>query len=156
MKLGILTLVIIGIIGSIIPFIDSIAVIQVFFLLIPYLVYFGITLLAFVITLVKRNENRRHALFFLLTLPTFILAQILSIVLVDNVQKLRANQAIDKIEKLKQQHGKYPDDFELSLGIKYFEQKNGEEFKMEYNIGFLISEVYRSETNNWSKRGWND
>lgn len=156
MKLGILTLVIIGIIGSIIPFIDSIAVIQVFFLLIPYLVYFGITFLAFVITLVKRNENRRQALFFLLTLPTFILAQILSIVLVDNLQKLRAKQAIVKIEKLKQLHGKYPDDFELSLGIEYFKRKNGEEYKLEYNIGFLISEVYRSETDNWSKRGWND
>ncbi len=91
-----------------------------------------------------------------LVLPVFILAQIVSTLLVDHIQKARAEYIIVKIEESRTEYGRYPEKHEPALGIEYSVLKNGEHFKLTYNIGFLMSEVYYSESDKWIKRGWRD
>lgn len=74
--------------------------------------------------------------------------------MVKNVQKIRSEKIILKLEKIKDQSGKIPENFKTTLGITYVKE-NGN-YIIKYSSGFLIHEKYSSQNKKWERFGWND
>lgn len=142
--------------GLIIPFIPSLIVIEMFFLLIPFAIIFVVTLIYLIVSLLNKQIDSEKSLLVFLILPTFILAQLLAGISVDKIQRLRSNQIISNLEQIKLETGNLPEQFETITGIKYTRLKEEEHFKLEYTRGFMVTEKYYSENRNWKSYGWND
>ena len=143
-------------IGIIVPFVPYLTVIQMFFLLIPFAIFFVVTLIYLIISLLTKNANTQKALFVFSMLPVFILSQLLSGFTVDKIQRLRSNRIISEIEKIKSETGNLPEKYELFGGIDYIKIKGEESFVIEYSRGFMVTEKYQSKYNHWRSYGWND
>jgi predicted PurR-regulated permease PerM len=142
--------------GLIAPFIPSLTVLEMFFLLIPFAIVFAVTLIYLIVSLLNKQINSRKALFAFSILPTFLLAQLLAVFSVDKIQRFRSNKIITDLEKIKNETGSFPEQYELTVGIKYTRLKNEEHFKLEYSRGFMVTEKYYSDIGNWKSYGWND
>jgi len=92
--------------------------------------------------------------FMFLLLPIFILSQFTSTFIVDKIQRFRGDQVITEIEQIKNETGFFPKKYELNLGMKYL--KHQKHFEIQYSRGFMITEIYHSESKTWKSYGWND
>ena len=142
--------------GLVVPFIPSLTVIEMFFLLIPFTIVFAVTLIYLIVSLLNKQMDSRKALFTFSILPTFILAQILAGFSVDKIQRYRSKKVITEIEKIKKETGVLPEKYELIAGLKYTRLNDQEHFKLEYSRGFMVTEKYYSDNGNWKSYGWND
>ena len=143
-------------IGIIVPFVPTLMAIEMFFLLIPFAIIFGMSLIWLIVSFLNKNLNSQKALFIFSILPIFLFSQILSGFTVDKIQKFRSIRIISEIERLKFENGILPNKFELIAGIHYTKTKNKEHFRIEYSRGFMITKKYDSENKNWKSYGWND
>jgi predicted PurR-regulated permease PerM len=142
--------------GLVVPFIPSLTVVEMFFLLIPFAIVFAVTLIYLIVSLLNKKMDSRKAIFAFSILPTFILAQLLSGFSVDKIQRFRSNQLISELEQIKNKTGALPEQYALTAGIKYTRLNNEEHFKLEYSRGFMVTEKYYSDNGNWKSYGWND
>ncbi|MEJ8800478.1 hypothetical protein [Pontibacter sp. H249] len=142
--------------GALVPFIPSMTVVELFFLLIPFVMVFLMTLLYLVITLFNKNLNSRKALFIFSVLPVFIIAQFSSGFTIDKVQRFRSDGIIADIEQVKNRTGKFPESYRTSLGIKYQKKSDQDSYQISYSRGFMVLEKYRSNEGKWESYGWND
>lgn len=140
--------------GSIAPFIDVYIVIQMFFLLIPFgFIIFG-TLIYFIISWVNKRVKSNHALFIVSVLPIFLIAQLSSSFVVDNIQSYRCKSIIEELQRTKKQEGCYPEEYNISLGLKYYVMLDGHGFRLEYSRGFTVDEVFDSRDMDWESYNW--
>ena len=151
-----ITILIITLLGIIIPFIPYLTIIEMFFLLIPFAIFFAVTLIYLIISLLNKNLNTQKALFVFSILPIFVLSQLLSGFTVDKIQRIRSNRIISEIEKLKSETGNLPEKYDLIAGIEYIKINDEENFVIKYSRGFMVTEKYESKYNNWKSYGWND
>jgi len=142
-NLFLLQLIAIGI-GIYFPF-SKYAVIE-FFLILPIAIIFLISgILFFSITSEKYKEFKILASIF----PLFIIAQIFSVVTVHSIQKFRSNLIIQDLQEIQINNGNFPDNYEVSFGIKYKLLNDKKSFSIKYSRGFLVTERYYSKENNW-------
>ena len=137
-------------IGLIVPF-TVLGIIE-FFVIIPLAVVFVVNLIGFVVLFDKSN-NEKIMLWFL---PVFIIAQIVSVYVVNESQRFRSNNIIEELEMQKKQTGSYPLQSEYIFGIEYFLIDEGKNFVIKYSRGFLVTEKYYSEQKKWRSCSWND
>lgn len=152
-KIAILIVVLLGII---IPFFPYLTVIEMFFLLIPFAIFFAVTLIYLIISLLNKNLNTQKSLFVFSILPIFVSSQLLSSFTVDKIQRIRSNRIITEIEKLKSETGNLPENYALNAGIEYIKINGEENFIIKYSRGFMVTEKYESKYNHWRSYGWND
>ena len=143
-------------IGIIVPFIPSLVVIEMFFLLIPFVIIGIASLIYLIASFVNDELNSKKALFVFLILPLFIISQLISGFVVDKIQRFRSNQIIAEIEQLKSETGTLPEKYNLIAGLEYVKMNNNENFVIRYSRGFMVTEKYYSEKKSWSSYGWND
>ena len=143
------------ILGFITPYIDYFVVIQMFFLLIPFIVIVLLSLILFIINFFKNKKNvfTLKSTKIITLIPVFLLSQIISVFIVYRIQRFRSEQII---ENLKSNYKYYPQNLPTNYGIKYFKLKDLNEFKIEYERGFFVREVYDSTLKTWKSYGWND
>lgn len=151
-----IVLFIIIIIGIIVPFIPSLTVIEMFFLLIPFTLIFIVTLIYLIISLINENVDTSKAFFVFSILPIFIITQILSGLTVDKIQRVRSNRIISELELIKSENGILPEKYDLKAGIEYIRMKDNKHFVIKYSRGFMVTEKYESENKNWKSYGCND
>lgn len=151
-----ISLLIIFLIGLVVPFIPAVMFLELFFLVVPFVILFTVSLIYLVVSHLKKQTDRRKALFNFLLLPTFIIAQVLGGFSVDQIQRWRSDQIISDLNQIKLKTGKMPEKYEPSLGIKYTKLNDEKHFKLEYSRGFMVTEKYNSENGNWKSYGWND
>ncbi len=89
-----------------------------------------------------------------------MIAQFLSVLIVDTVLNYKAEKLIRKNEDFKMDHRRYPKNLsEISnsynFGIEYTLYRNTE-YELEYSRGFLVREIYSSTSKDWESFGWND
>lgn len=141
--------------GILIPFVPELAVIEVFFLLIPLALAFLITLIILILNLREERQSRNNAVFTFSVIPIFILSQLFSELLVDKIQKVRCEKIIEEIQVENSQTGKLPENYVVSFGIDY-KKLNIQEFELSYERGFMITETYNSEERKWKSYSWNN
>lgn len=151
-----IALLIIILTGLIVPFISSLIIIQMFFLLFPFVIFFVVTLIYLIISLLNKNLNYRKAIFVISILPIFIFTQIISGFTVNKIQRLRSNRIITEIEKFKSKNGVLPENYPITAGIEYIKTKDKKHFEIKYSRGFMVTEKYDSENKIWRSYGWND
>ena len=149
-----IALFIIIILGVFIPFIDSVLIFEMFFLLIPFAIIFVVTLIYLIVSLINKNLNTRKAMFVFSILPVFVITQLTSDFLFDRFQRFRINRAITEIERSKDKTGVFPKNIDLKMGIEYTAGENGYGFK--YSRGFLETVKYNSMDKKFVVYGWND
>lgn len=149
-------LYILVLIGVFIPFIPTLVIFEMFFLLFPFAIFFIVSLIFLIVSIILKNENRRMAFSIFLILPIFILSQLASSFSVDQIQRLRSTHIITKIEKIKAETGNLPEEYNINYGIEYRKMENKEHFIIMYSRGFLITEKFNSENRIWGSYGWND
>lgn len=137
-------------IGMVIPFVPELAIIEVFFLIIPFGIAFIITLIILILSLLEKKQNRGGAIFMFLIIPVFVLSQFFSGFVVDKLQRIRCESVINEIEK--NNIGSLPENYDLSFGIEYKKLKD-RVFQLKYSRGFLVTEVYNSENKSWTSYG---
>lgn len=143
-------------IGIIVPFIPYLVVIEMFFLMIPFVIIGIATLIYLILSFANKKLNSKKALFVFSILPIFIISQLTSCFVVDKIQRFRSNQVIAKIEQLKSKNGIVPDKYELIAGLEYTKMKGDENYVIKYSRGFMVTEKYNSENKYWRSCGWND
>lgn len=143
------------ILGIITPYIDYFVVIQTFFLLIPFIGILLFSLILFITNLFKNRKNvfTLKSTKIITIIPLFLLAQIISVFIIHKVQRFRSEQII---ENLKSNYKYYPQQLPTNYGIKYYKLKDLNEFRIEYERGFFVREVYDSTVKAWESYGWND
>ncbi len=154
-KLILLTVTIIGILT---PYIDSFVIVQMFIFIIPFAIIFGISLLVLIYSVIKykRNFYKQPSTKIISIVPLFLISQIFSVFILDNIQKLRSQRYINQIEAIKKSEKIYPKEFKTYLGIEYFKAENEDNFSLSYSRGFIVREVYSSSNKIWKSLGWND
>ena len=142
--------------GLIIPFVPALTIIEVFYLLIPFALAFIVSLVCLLFSLISTGVSTRKTLFIFSILPSFILSQIASGMIVNKIQRLRSEEVIKDVEKIYFETKGLPEQHDTSLGIHYqrFKEKTG--FKISYSSGFMVTEIYNSNDKTWESLGWND
>jgi hypothetical protein len=149
-------LLIVLLFGIIVPFIPSVTVIEVFFLLIPFAIIFVVTFIYLIVCLLNEKMNSSKAIYAFSILPIFIASQLISGFSVDKIQRLRSNQIIAELEQIKLRTGVLPEKHDLVAGIEYIRMKDNKHFVITYSRGFMVTEKYDSEIMTWESYGWND
>jgi hypothetical protein len=149
-----IALFIIILIGIFVPFIDSILIFEMFFLLIPFAIIFVLTLIYLIVSLINKKLNPRKALFVFSILPIFVISQLTSDFVFDRIQRFRIKRAIVELEKSKNNNGEFPKNIDLKMGVEYTAGENGYAFK--YSRGFLETVRYNSTDKEFVVYGWND
>ena len=144
------------IVGLILSFIPAFTVIELFLLLIPFSIIFIVTVIYLIVSLFYNKQNGRKALFIFSIIPIFILSQLVSEFTVDKIQRVRSEIIIKEIQKIKTETGNYPEQYDILLGIEYRKLDNKNTFEISYSRGFMVTEKFDSEKNNWNSYGWND
>ena len=137
------------------PFIDYFVVIEMFYLLFPFAIILLFSIIIFVVNLFRyrRKIFKQNSTFFIFIIPVFLFSQIVSVFVINKIQKLRSEVVL---EKLKEDYKVFPNSINTSFGIKYQKLESANEFKLEYNRGFMVREIYFSNKNKWESFGWND
>lgn len=141
-------------IGLIVPFIPFLVVFEVFFLTIPFAIIILMSLIYLIVSSINKHMNTKVALFLFLILPTFIFSQFLSSFCVNNIQRLRCNYIIFKMEDTIKESGTLPNNYHPIAGIEYVKIEESEEYILKYSIGFMITVKYYSEDKIWKSYGW--
>ncbi|RDC64235.1 hypothetical protein AHMF7616_02847 [Adhaeribacter pallidiroseus] len=94
--------------GIVVPFIPSLAIIEAFFLIIPFAIIFILTLVYLLLNFFIGNTNTNKVLFIFSILPTFIVSQIFAVFVVDKVQRFRSEEIIQKVHQIKNSQGAAP------------------------------------------------
>ncbi|MCD4791824.1 MAG: hypothetical protein K8R54_01225 [Bacteroidales bacterium] len=142
--------------GSIFPFIPYLVVIEFFFLMIPFVIIFFISILILIISLFLKEISFKKTMFIFSLLPIFIFSQLLSTTVINKVQKYRSELIIKKIENIKSLNGTFPENYKISLGIKYFKIEDEQNYIIRYSRGFMVTEKYYHNEDKWRNYGWND
>lgn len=142
--------------GLVVPFIPLFALIEIFFLLIPFAIIFVLTLAYLVVNLMDKKEGSNKAIFVSLILPTFILSQLLSGFFIGKIQRFRSDKIIAELEQIRHKTGYLPERYGLTAGIEYTRLHDNEHFIIQYSRGFMVTEKYNSANKNWESYGWND
>jgi hypothetical protein len=150
-----LILLIVFIAGTITPFIPPFVAVEMFFLLMPFGLIFLFTLIHLINSLIIKS-NFRKAIFIFSLLPIFISSQLLSGASVGKAQRFRSKYFIADLERINNEKGDFPTEFEPSWGITYRKVKNERAFLLEYSRGFMVTEKYDSRLTEWRNNGWND
>ncbi len=137
--------------GAVIPFIDYLVVIELFFLLIPLVLSLFISLAYLFGGLIFKRQSDKKALFLSSLIPIFIASQVLSVYTVDIVQRSRSERIIKEIEL----NQSLPSNRE-TLGIVIMSTGQSNAFQITYSRGFMIREIYSSSSRSWESIGWND
>jgi ABC-type transport system involved in multi-copper enzyme maturation permease subunit len=137
--------------GTVIPFVDYLALIEVFYLSIPFALVFFASLAYLIGRLIFKGQKDGNALFLAFLMPTFIASQILAGYIVDKVQRFRSEQIIKEIEAT---HS-LPLNQE-TFGVKIVSAGQSNAFQISYSRGFMTREVYNSSSKTWNSKGWND
>jgi hypothetical protein len=137
--------------GVVIPFIDYLVVVEVFYLGIPFLLllFTSLAYLAGRLFLRKRNEGNR--LFLAFIFPLVICSQFVATYLVGKVQRYRSEEIIRQIKV----SNRVPGDRE-ALGIKIENDLKSNSFIVSYTRGFMTRDVYDDSSKTWRSLGWND
>ncbi|MFC5271666.1 hypothetical protein [Adhaeribacter terreus] len=141
-----LILILVILIGLIVPFIPSLVVIEMFFLLIPFAILFIATTIYLVVALLNKNFSKDKALFIFSILPIFISSQFMVGFTVDKVQKIRSESIIKEIEEIRNKTGKLPEHYSSVRGIDYQKLRENNNFIVSYSRGFMVTEKYESES----------
>lgn len=149
-------LLILAVIGMIIPFIPYVALWEMFILIIPSIITFGVTLIFLIVSFFSNKTKSTHALFYVAIVPVFWGAQLASCYVVNHIQKARCVNLINELAVVKQQTGAYPEDYDITMGITYAKINNTNAFVLFYSRGFLVTEKYYSDSGVWRNYGWND
>lgn len=142
--------------GIVTPFIPSLVIFEMFFLLAPFIFIFIVTSIYLIVSFLKKNIDSRNAMFLFLLLPIYISSQFFSVLIVNKIQRVRSENFIKEIKKVKSKIGKFPETVNTSTGITYTKKDREEEFIIQYSRGFLVREKYDSKYDNWKSYGWND
>ena len=142
--------------GLILPFVPALTIIEVFYLLIPFALAFIVSLVCLLISLISTEVNTRKTLFFFLILPTFVISQFASGVIVNKIQRLRSEKVIKDVDKIYFETKSLPAQYATSLGIHYKRFKDKAGFEISYSRGFMVTEKYNSTDKNWDSFGWNE
>jgi phosphoglycerol transferase MdoB-like AlkP superfamily enzyme len=151
-----LVLCILIIVGLITPFISAFAVLEFFYLLVPFSLLFISTAGYLVISFFVRSMNTKRALFAFSLLPVFIVSQLISVQVVNKIQKFRSELIIKDVLKVKKETGEFPEKYDSSAIINYQRSKDKNSFTISYPSGFMVTERYDSENQQWKRYGWND
>ncbi len=149
-------LIFIGIIGLVTPFIDSLVIIELYFLILPMVIIFVISLILLIIFIFTSYRNLKLPLYSCLVILTFILAQLASVFMVHKVQRFRSQRLIEDIEAVIHIKGKIPDSYGVNWGIEYKKIDSQKKFTIRYSRGFMVVEVYSSDSKTWQSQGWMD
>ncbi len=142
-------------IGVIAPFVSAIIVIELFFVGIFLAFLLGISIIILIANIfVNQKENyfNRYSTMIAFIIPIFIFSQILSSFVVNKVQKFRSDLIIRKIQN---KEIEIPSKPKKSFGIEYYKLKNND-FVVEYERGFFVTEKYYDSEKKWKSYGWND
>lgn len=137
--------------GSIIPFIDYLVFIQIFYLAIPLVLLLFGSVAYLVGQLFFTKRGTRGDLFLAFLVPIFISSQFVATYLVDKVQRYRAEQIIKQINIADD----LPADYE-TLGIAVKIDMRSNSFTVSYSRGFMTREAYNVTSKTWESLGWND
>ncbi|WP_088656332.1 hypothetical protein [Geofilum rhodophaeum] len=142
--------------GLILPFIDYLTIIEMFFLLIPFAIIVGASFIYWIVSLFNHKLNSKQSFYFFLIIPIFILTQLFSAFSVDRVQLIRSIKIIKAVEEKIKVEGKIPDTFDTKFGIEYKKSERDNKYEIRYSRGFMVTERYDSDTKKWRSYGWND
>lgn len=145
----------VAIFGFVTPFIDIFVTIQVFFLLIPFGIILIFSLLIFIVNLFKFKKKvfNQNSTKLILIIPFFLICQTISTFLVDKIQRIRCEKIISEL----QIHSKkFPEKLPTNFGITYTKSGFSNNYKLKYERGFFVREIYSSEIKKWESYGWND
>jgi hypothetical protein len=141
--------------GTIVPFVDYLVVIQIFYLLIPFSILFLGSLIYLIVSLFSRTMRSSNLLYIACLVPVFIVSQFISTYAVDKIQRYKAELLIKKMESVTTAGG-LPNNYDTSFGIEFQKLDNQDNFKISYPSGFMVREVYDSSVKSWKSYGWND
>ncbi len=144
------------ILGFVVPFIPPLVIIELFYLLIPSVIIFIITLISLIINILNKNVITQKYLLLFSILPIFTISQLTSCFIVDKIQRLRSNYIIAAIEKQKSETGIIPEKYDQIAGIEYIKIKDSEQYLIKYTRGFMVTEEYDSGNKSRISNGWND
>lgn len=144
------------IIGSITPFVEVFAIIEAFFLIIPFAILIFISFLYLLMSFFTKEVSIKTALYFFCLIPLFISSQIGSTFIVDKVQRVRSESLLTEIENIRNKTGIFPDHYPTYVGITYIKEKDQYNYRIEYSRGFLVREVYEHDDKTWISYGWRD
>jgi len=145
--------------GIITPFVPVIHIFEMFFLLVPLFLCFAVCLFVLFFGLISKNrKQKKYSLLILNVIILFISTQLLSAYSVNKFQKHRCKKLISNLEIYKIEHKCYPESLSNELNIKGIEYTllTCEEYKLEFERGFLVREVFTNKNKIWNSYGWND
>lgn len=128
--------------GFIVPFIDTLNIIEMFYFLIPFAIIIIISFVILIASFFTEKINTRKTLYLTGLIPVFILSQLFSGFAVGKIQRLRSEKIIEKIEKSRTVKGEFPDNFDTKIGIVYEKFKSDNRYSISYSRGFLVTENY--------------
>jgi hypothetical protein len=151
-----IVLAIVLVLGMVFPFVPFLVMIELFVLLIPMVMAFVLITL-FLLGSYWQKESKPKGLWFAFAvIPVFILTQLVTVVIVNQVQRFRSESLITQIEHIEKQTGEFPAHYSTILGIQYVKMENQNNFSIEYERGFMVREAYYHDNKTWTSKGWND
>lgn len=156
MKRQKLIAIFIFILGMVIPFIDDLVLIEMFYLLVLLIILFCASTALLIGYLIWDRSRLKEFFLFILAIPLFILGQFFSSMAVDKVQRARSEQTIKEIESILAQTGQIPADYPIKYGIKFSRLKSKNEFRLSYSKGFMVTMYYTSVDKKWRNNRWYD
>ena len=142
--------------GLILPYIDYLTIIEMFFLLIPFAIITGASFIYWIVSLFNSKMNSRKSFYIFLIIPLFVLTQLFSVFTVDRIQLMRSKKVIKSVESKVKVDGVIPDTFDTRFGIEYKKSERDNKYEIRYSRGFMVTERYDSDTKKWKSYGWND
>jgi hypothetical protein len=139
--------------GAIIPFVDYLVVIEVFYLLIPLGIFLVASLINLVASLFRKGQHSRKAFFMACIVPVFIAAQFISTYTINKIQRHRSALFIREIQLTADETGAIPSEPHTPWGIEFSKSGAGNNFRVSYSGGFTVEEVYDSGLKSWMPVG---
>lgn len=139
------------ILGTIVPFVDYLVIIETFYLLIPFAILFIVSIVFILVQLIFVKQKNKRVLLLAFVMPILVLSQLIAGFTVDKIQRVRAEQLIKKIES----KGITAVE-DLPLGLLVSKDQHNDFFRISYSRGFMVREVYDSGSKTWTSEGWND
>ena len=142
--------------GSIIPFVDYLVVIEAFYMLIPLTILFVASSMLIVARLFSKGLQSSRIFFIVWIIPILMISQFISTYVVDKIQRYRSELIIDEIETMVTATSNFPVGYATPIGIELKHFAGEMNFKITYSRGFMTTEVYDSRLRSWKSYGWND
>ena len=154
-NIRICTAVVIFTIGAIVPFVDYLVFIGLFFLLIPLSLLFMGSVAYVIVSFLSTTMDRTKAIYFACLVPLYVGGQLVSTYAVNKIQRYRSEVFIREIEQRVAGGGyAYTKDKPWGITLRIVDEQNN--FTINYSRGFLVKEIYDSRTTSWESHGWHD